>query len=58
MLVFNLHEDGDFITEEDILIDTSNKIRIIKDNIPYLKTLYNMNDILNVLTSYSMKGDK
>lgn len=55
MLVFNLHEEGDFVTEELILVDTNSKIRCIKENIPYLMTLYNFKDVFDVLCSERSK---
>lgn len=50
MLVFNHSEDGDFITNEEILIDTPTKTRIIRSNIEYIESIYCVGDIVSILT--------
>ena len=51
MLIFNISEDGDYITNENINLDTNTKIRAIPANKVYLSSIYSLKDVLDVICS-------
>ena len=56
-LVFNLHEDGDSITVESILVDTSSKVRCIQQNKEYIRSIYSKDDLIDILCSETTKSN-
>jgi hypothetical protein len=56
-LVFNLHEDGDSMTVESILVDTSSKVRCIQQNKEYIRSMYSKDDLIDILCSEKTKSN-
>jgi hypothetical protein len=49
MFIFNLHENGDFITCGELEKDSKNRIRAIPENIEKLEQIYDLTDLLVML---------